>query len=76
MKTYSISVGTNYLEASTSKPPISFLNMQKGRALGAMSMADFLSYGGRWYFVMRCDQTNDIVETVSPRAITLNSTKK
>lgn len=71
MKSYTITVGRTLAEATKEnvRAPISFSSMRQSQAKGAMAMADYLSYNGSWYFVLRCDQTGEVVSTVSPRKV-------
>jgi hypothetical protein len=62
-KTYSISINGIVL--------VSFQNMLKSRAEGAMSMAEAF-FSKKHHFIMTCDQTGEVIDEVKPREVHTN----
>ncbi|KKM17329.1 hypothetical protein LCGC14_1676880 [marine sediment metagenome] len=62
-KTYTISINGAVIP--------SFMNMLKSRAEGAMSMAEAF-FTKNHHFIMKCDQTGEVIDEVKPREVYLN----
>ena len=62
-KTYSISINGTTI--------VSFRNMLKSRAEGAMTMAEAF-FSKKHHFIMTCDQTGEVIDEVHPREVHLN----